>query len=1403
MRIVQHSRKRIREVLEPPNLIEIQYNSYRWFLEEGLKELFQTFSPIQDPTNNYFLEFGDYCLGEPKYSVEECREREITFNAPLRVKVRFGKADVEVQESEIYLGDLPLMTEGGTFIVNGRERVIISQLNRTPGVHFPSPYLSSTGREMMSRAFSKVLQMQIIPAEGPWLDGGTDPQNVIRLKIHQSKHLPITQIIKAFAAYEEARVPAVLELERAVGWRMLEPVVYEGRTLLEPGELLTYERLEELPAAVRAPVELTLAQAVNYRVLERVEHEGRTLLELGDVLTTDRLADLPPELLTLRIRCIWCVKCEPPYDPTLGLTNDAIAAMFGRPRERREIEHELTLSAPRAAELVGKIAAETLTNARGKVIVEAGATIDEKAAKAIEKLKLPEVRVRFVEVQGGGYELPPLLRATLDADPTTDSREAILDFFRRARPGEPATQELVHSTFYGQLLDPRRYDLGRVGRYQITRKLRHGIPLEIRRLTVPDLLLALRHLLEIAEDKHEYEDTDHLANKRVRSVGELLQAHLRAAFIKLEKTAREKMMAAADVSQILPNVVLSVKPVTTALQSFFATNPLSTFMDQTNPLSELANKRRLSVLGPGGLNRQSIPPQVRNITPSQYGRICPIETPEGQNIGLVTQMTLYAKVDEFGFLRTPYRKVVNGKATDEVVYLPADEDESVYIAPADTPLGEDGTLPEMVQVRWRDEYPIVPREQVQYMDVDPAQVFSTSATMIAFLEHDDAGRALMGSNMQRQGVPLINPEAPLVHTGIERYAAKYAQSLITARADGRVKYVSATEIRIQREDNGQLDIYKLPHMVQSNKGTCFTFLPKVRLGQRVRAGDVIADGPSTENGELALGRNILVAFLPAGGYNYEDAVFVSQRLLYDDTYTSIHLESHQTDATETKLGPEEITNDIPNVGEEARRDLDENGIVRIGAEVKPEDILVGKIQPKGQTEASTEQKLVRIIFGGKAEEMRDVSLKLPHGERGCIVRVVQFARFRYECTRCKSLFYRSKQLEVKACPRCSGELKPIEPDELPPSVNHRVRVTVATRRPLTEGDKMAGRHGNKGVISKIQPVEDMPFLMDGTPIDIVLNPLGVPSRMNIGQILEFHLGLVAKELGIRFRTPVFQSSTPEEIKQEMRYLADRLRRKALRILLDHELNLLELEAGGDPVTWGYRATFEDALHAVRRALELASDEVRAQIARRLALVDKKTPSVDTLVEAIRQRAIDRAGFDTETGKVVLRDGRTGEPFGNPVAVGYLYILKLEHLAEEKIHARSIGPYSLVTQQPLGGKAQFGGQRLGEMEVWALEAYGAAHTLQEMLTIKSDDVNGRIHTFEAIIKGAPVIQPSVPESFKILVNELRALGLKVQIIDENDVPHDLRSLEDLDAIDEPKPKPMLGDLQPSAATDGTL
>jgi len=1333
MRIIRPRTKHIRTVIGPPALLEIQFNSYRWFLEQGLKELFEIFSPIYDLTETYFIEFGEYCLGEPKYALEECRDREMTYEAPLRVKVRYGKKHGEIQESEIYLGDLPLMTDNATFIINGRERVVINQLNRTPGVHFPSPYLSSAGREMMARALQEVYLVQIIPAEGPWIDGGSDPHDVVRVRVHQSKQLPFTQVIKALAAFPEARVPTRLALDRAVGWRVLESVTVGRQTLIEAGSLIDAEVLRQLPDEIR---------------------QQRVLV-------------------------------EPPYtsdnEGQLGLSNEAFLALFGVVEEVAE---------PTVEQLRDRYAGEQIRDRRGRVLVERGARLDAELAALVARSVTGPLRV---------IRLPRMVQATLEADPTNNSREALLDFYRRTRPGDPAVEENVRAVFYNLLLDRRRYDLGAVGRYQINRKLRHEIPLHVRCLTVPDLILTLQYLIELAEEKHDYDDTDHLANKRVRSVGEQLQAHLRVAFLRMEKIAREKMTAAEDVHQLLPNMVLSVKPVSVALKSFFSQNPLSTFMDQTNPLSEVANKRRLSVLGPGGLGRQSVPPQVRNIFPSHYGRLCPVETPEGQNIGLVNQITLYARVDEYGFIRSPYRVVRDGKVTDEVVYLAADEEMSAKIAPADTPIQDDGTLAsDMVQVRLGDEYPTVPREQVDYMDVSPAQVFSVSASMIPFLEHDDAGRALMGANMQRQAVPLVEPETALVHTGVERAVALSAPSVIRAKRDGRVRYVSAEEIRIET-DAGELDIYPLKHMQESNKGTCFTYRAAVRLGQRVRAGDVLADGPATQHGELALGRNVLVAFMPWNGYNYEDAVLVSQALLYHDTYTSVHLETYQTDAVDTKLGSEEITSDIPNVGEEARRYLDENGIIRIGAEVRTEDILVGKVAPKAPTEGSTEQRLVRIIFGSQAEEMRDVSLRLPHGERGVVVQVLQFARYRYQCQRCNALFYRAKPMEGRSCPRCRGALQSLPEDELPPGVNHRVRVTIATKRLLTEGDKMAGRHGNKGVISRIQPVEDMPFLMDGTPVDVVLNPLGVPSRMNVGQILELHLGYAARVLGVRYQTPVFQGATVEEVQAELHAVADRLRRRALESLLVDELQI-QLAFPPD-------SSFEQMLQQVHEHLRTLAPSQLAWLARRLGIPfslpqqesaptrrgrpkkpspatvdDTYLPQIEQLIETMRERAIRRSGFDPTTGKALLRDGKTGETFQNPVAVGYLYLLKLEHLAEEKIHARSIGPYSLITQQPLGGKAQFGGQRLGEMEVWALEAYGAAHTLQEMLTIKSDDVMGRIRAYEAIVKGAPVIQPSVPESFKILVNELRALALRVQIIDSKGEAHDFRSLEELETLD---------------------
>lgn len=1303
MRIVRHQKKRVETILDPPHLIETQLNSYKWFLEEGLNELFRSFSPIYDMTGNYFIEFEEFTLGEPKYALEECREREMTYESPLRVKVKFGGKDREVVETEVYLGDLPLMTDSGTFIINGRERVIVSQITRSPGVYF---------NDDVDYTMQILVSSRIIPSEGPWLEVDSDQNWVVRSQIHQSKRVPFTQMMKAFAFFENPRTPAQVPLNRAIHWQLEDDVVdpETGEVLLAKGHLIEEEWVHSLPESMQTRMVL-----------------------VNPPYTTDS-QDRP------------------------HLTNEGILMLFGR---------KVILSNPSRDELMGKRALHDILDPQKpeKPLVQRLQRIERDTARKIEALGLEQLEVLHVH---------RFIEATLDMDPTTNSREAILDFYRRVRPGDPAVEENARNVFYSLLLDPRRYDLAKVGRFQLNRKLGIRLPEDMRRITVPDLIMTMQYMIDLREERYQADDIDHLANKRVRSIGELLQSHLRVGFLRTEKTARERMTTAPDPDHVLPSVILSVKPITAAIRSFFATSRLSTFMDQTNPLAELANKRRLSALGPGGLTRQSAKLEVRDVHRSHYGRICPIETPEGQNIGLINQLTLYATVDEYGFIKTPYRKVVDGRVTTEIEYLSAAEDDEKFVAPTDVRLDENGFIvDEMVQVRHRGTYPIVHREQVHYMDVAPSQIFSVSTAMIPFVENDDANRALMGANMQRQAVPLLRPDAPLVHTGAERKAAYDAPSVVVAASDGIVRYVSATEIRLETDD-GRFETYPITHMHQSNKGTAFNYLPCVRLGQRVRKGEPLADGPSTQNGELALGKNVLVAFLPWGGYNYEDAILVSERLLHEETFNSVHLERYQTEATDTKLGPEEITNDIPNIGEEARRNLDENGIIRIGAEVNPDDILVGKIAPKGQTESSAEQRLIVAIFGRKAEEMRDVSLRLPHGEHGYVVRVTQFARFKFECVSCHHITLNSKMPENKECPRCRGELKQILADELPAGTNHLVRVLIATRRPLTEGDKMAGRHGNKGVISKILPMEDMPFLMDGTPVDIVLNPLGVPSRMNIGQVLELHLGMVAKHLGLRFQTPAFQGSTDEEIMLELEILAERLRRDTLFAYLKDELELSP--------EMNYRTSYEELLGWVQA--ELANEECRERAAAYLCL--SSDSDVETITGKLREVIETRAGFDPHSGKALLRDGRSGEMFQNSVAVGYVYMLKLEHLAEEKIHARSIGPYSLVTQQPLGGKAQFGGQRFGEMEVWALEAYGAAHMLQEMLTIKSDDVNGRIRTYEAIIKGSPVLQPSIPESFKILTNELRALGLKVTLIDDRNNPIELRSLEELDE-DDNRPK----------------
>ncbi|MFZ5596980.1 MAG: DNA-directed RNA polymerase subunit beta [Bacillota bacterium] len=1072
---------KLREVLELPNLIEIQKNSYAWFLKDGLREVFQDISPIQDFTGNLVLEFLDYTLGDPKYSVEECKERDVTFAAPLRVKVRLiNKETGEVKEQEVFMGDFPLMTDKGTFIINGAERVIVSQLVRSPGVYFG---------DMIDPSGKRLFTATIIPNRGAWLEFETDINDHIFVRIDRTRKIPATVLIRALGYGTKAK----------------------------------------------------------------------------------------------------------------------IAELFGD---------------------------------------------------------------------------NPHIQETLTRDNSDSEEEALVEIYKRLRPGEPPTVESARSLLEALFFDPKRYDLANVGRYKIQKKLKHGIlyrfrengnsgevfdrylnkmvPADrefIRELVPEDIIETVKYLLNLIEGQGSVDDIDHLGNRRLRSVGELLQNQFRIGLSRMERVVRERMTI-QDVDVITPQVLINIRPVVAAIKEFFGSSQLSQFMDQTNPLAELTHKRRLSALGPGGLSRERAGFEVRDVHHSHYGRMCPIETPEGPNIGLIGSLSTYARINEFGFIETPYRKVDKDKkqVTEEIVYLTADEEEGHIIAQANAPLDENGYFKEnKVNARHGPDILVVTTDRVDFMDVSPKQVFSVATSLIPFLEHDDANRALMGANMQRQAVPLLKAQAPLVGTGIEYKAAKDSGVVVLAGEGGTVEKVTATEIVI-RTDSGRLDTYRLHKFKRSNQGTCINQKPIVSKGQIVEPGQVIADGPSTDLGELALGRNILVAFMPWEGYNYEDAILVSEKAVKEDFFTSIHIEEYECDARDTKLGPEEITRDIPNVGEEILKDLDERGIIRVGAEVRPGDILVGKVTPKGETELTAEERLLRAIFGEKAREVRDTSLRVPHGESGKVVDVKVFSRE--------------------------------NSDELPPGVNHLVRVYIAQRRKISEGDKMAGRHGNKGVIARILPEEDMPFLPDGTPIEIVLNPLGVPSRMNLGQVLEAHLGWAAKALGCYVATPVFNGAQEGDI-------------------------------------------------------------------------------LDSLKEA---------GLP-ENGKIVLYDGRTGEPFDNPITVGYVYMLKLAHLVDDKIHARSTGPYSLVTQQPLGGKAQFGGQRFGEMEVWALEAYGAAYTLQEILTVKSDDVVGRVKTYEAIVKGENVPEPGVPESFKVLIKELQSLALDVKVLSEDESEIEIKEIEE--------------------------
>ncbi len=1150
-RTLRKSYARHTEPIDMPNLIEIQKNSYQWFLDEGLREVFRDMGSITDYTGNLELSFLDYTLDEnPKYSVMECKARDATFAAPLKVRMRLRNRETEeIKEQEIFMGDFPLMTASGTFVINGAERVIVSQVVRSPGMYFEA---------RADKAEKEIYAATIIPYRGAWIEYETDLSDIYSVRIDKNRKLPVTSFIRALGVTTNAEILEMFgEDERLVATLDRDIAHNEDEALIE-----IYKRLRP-----------------------------------GEPPTVDSARTLINNLF---------------FDPKrYDLSN------VGRYKFNKKLAISTRLNGRTLAEPV----VDPLT---GELLAEAGETLTRERAQELERRGVNRVSIqvgdRVIKVFSNNVVN---LSNFVDFDP----RECGI----RDRVRFDVLQSLM-AEFEGEELKQAIAD--------------HADELVPKHITVEDILASINYLNGLASGIGDTDDIDHLGNRRLRSVGELLQNQFRIGFSRMERVIRERMTI-QDLDIVTPQSLINIRPVTTAIKEFFGSSPLSQFMDQNNPLAELTHKRRMSALGPGGLSRERANFEVRDVHYSHYGRMCPIETPEGPNIGLISYLASYAKVNEYGFIEAPYRKIdkATGKLTDEVQYMTADIEDEYIVAQAREPLDEEGRLANArVTCRYRNEIVEVERERVDYMDCSARMMVSVATAMIPFLEHDEATRALMGSNMQKQAVPLLTTEAPVVATGMEYKAAVDSGAVVLAEGDGVVSRVSADEIVINYEGRGEVR-YELIKFLRSNQGTCVNQRPIVSAGMRVKAGDVIADGPSTDEGEIALGKNMLIAFMTWEGYNYEDAVLLNERLVREDVYTSIHIEEYELESRDTKLGPEEITRDIPNVGEDALKDLDERGIIRVGAEVRSGDILVGKVTPKGETELTAEERLLRAIFGEKAREVRDTSLKVPHGESGIIV-------------------------DVKVFTRENG-------DELSPGVNMVVRCYIAQRRKISVGDKMSGRHGNKGVISRILPQEDMPYLPDGTPIDIVLNPLGVPSRMNIGQVLEVHLGHAAKRLGWKVATPVFDG-----------------------------------------------ASYEDILET-----------------------------------------LDMAGLD-RSGKVLLRDGRTGEYFDNPVTVGYMYFLKLHHLVDDKIHARSTGPYSLVTQQPLGGKAQFGGQRFGEMEVWALEAYGAAYMLQEMLTVKSDDIVGRVKTYEAIVKGHNVPASGVPESFKVLVKELQALGLDVKVLDRD-------------------------------------
>jgi len=1208
------------EILPLPDLAEIQIKSYQWFLEEGLRELLDHFSSIEDYTGNISIIFGDYRFEEPKKTVEECKESDSTYEMSWYVKVRLvNKETADIKESEVYMGEIPKMTERGTFIINGAERVVISQLTRSPGVYFRDT-IDPSGRVLYSA--------QVIPAEGPWLEVDTTSQGLITVKLGQTRKMPVTTLI------------------RALDW------------------------LEE-------------------------ETTGRS--------------DIPPT----------------------G-TDAQILEYFGE-RKRMQVREILQSMARRAEEAVPgtELQSEFYSVQRiedplgNRIIVEEYGHLDQRRLRELQNIGINELEV---------IEVPHLIHKTIEEDETFTPEEGLMGVYRRIRPGDQPTVEAAEGLLRTFFFDPRRYDLSRVGRYKLNTRLGINVPENVRHITRADLLAIVDYIIKLYRGEGQVDDIDHLMNKRVRAVGELVQNQMRIGFLRMERVAKERM-ATVPPEELVPQLAISIKPIQAALNSFFGSGQLSQFMDQINPLSELAHKRRLSSMGPGGLSRQSAKLEVRDVHHSHYGRICPIETPEGPNVGLIGYLALYAQLDEFGFIRTPYRRVRNGVVTNEVVYLRPDEEQHYNIASASEPRDENGRfINERITVRRGGKFPTVKREEVDFCDLTAKQVFSIATALIPFLENCDAVRALAGSNMQRQAVPLVMTEAPIVGTGLEERAARDSGTVVVAKRAGKVTYVDAAKI-VVTTNNGEEDVYELRKFSRTNMSTCCNQKPLVRKGQRVSAGQVIADGAATKDGRLALGRNLLVAFISWEGYNYEDAVVISERLVKEDILTSIHIEKYESEARDTKLGPEEITRDIPNVGEDALKNLDEHGVVRVGAEVRASDILVGKVAPKGQSELTAEEKLIIAIFGKKAEEMRDVSLRLPHGSKGIVIATQMFSRHKYQCRSCGAIYGFGKPLDATQmeCDRCGGKLKKIRGDELKPGVNQMVRVFVAQRRKIQVGDKMTGRHGNKGVIAKIVPEEDMPFLPDGTPVDICLNPLSVPSRMNLGQLLETHLGYIgwklSKYLGAvkYFRCPVFQGYKYKQILRGLELLEELMRIDALRDYAIHELNFPGQVIDPSALPQPEETTLEEMREAILRqlaargkdALEVHAEWLGIPLERwRRARDDEAAAKL--ILEQAEANSWKRVDFDGSTGKSVLYDGRTGEPFNMPVAVGTIYMLKLNHLVEDKIHARSTGPYSLITQQPLGGKAQMGGQRFGEMEVWALEAYGAAYSLQEMLTIKSDD-----------------------------------------------------------------------------------